>query len=95
MGEIQFSRFQTTPSCYTNSYLARGSRPWHTSKAAVPKYDFGDVFLNIAAQEGRGKKSPVSAPVLLLEGDSTQRCGNISGAANKPDGVCSGAQVAF
>lgn len=63
MGEIQFLPSQITPLYYINLYLSRGWRPWGSSKAAVPKHHFGDVFLSITAWEGRRKKSPVS--VLL------------------------------
>lgn len=63
MREIQFLQLQITPPCYTNWYLARGARLRDSSKAAVPKYDFGDVFLSITAWEGRREKLPVS--VLL------------------------------
>lgn len=93
MGEIQFLPFQITPLCSTNLYLARGWRPWGSSKAAAPKHGFGDVFLSITAWEGRRKKSPVS--VLLPScWNCTQRYRNISGAAQVSSGLFS-AQAAF
>lgn len=95
MAEIQFLQFQITLSCYTNSYLARGSRPWDSSKAAVPKYDFGDVFLSITTWEGRKKKSPVSVLLPSCWRGTAPRDVEIFQGLPRTDWVCSGAQAAF
>lgn len=90
--------FQITPLCYTNSYLVRGSRPWDISKAAVPKYDFGDIFLflSVTAWEGRRKKSPVSFlfPSSCSWGNSPSDVEIFPGLPGT-DRVCSGSQGSF
>lgn len=95
MGETHFLRFQITPLCYTNLYLARGSRPWDSSKAAVPKYDSSDVFLSITTWEGRRKKSPVSVLLPSCWRGTAHRDVELFQGLPGTDQVCSGAQAAF